>query len=262
MNEPTTLLSCQILGKTSFQFSSSGWESILRNLRFVFQKNCALTAADLENECPETTHFRCGKKCLSKHRLVDNVHDCVDDSDEIYNNSCALNDKYRIRCVFIRVRTYVDRCMLGVFVSSDYEGLKCNRQEEKLPHFPTLCDGYVERKELIDGAIETDETNCEEWLCDNQYTRCDRIWNCLNGADEIHCARRLCNNKDAHPCFLWNSSQPICLPISRAGDGIIDCVGATDERHLCRNEDDRIGYHRTAYRCWDNRTHDERMLSQ
>jgi hypothetical protein len=262
MNEPATLLSCQILGKTSFKFISSGWENVLRNLRPIFRKNCALTTADLENGCPETTHFRCGKKCLSKHRLVDYVQDCVDDSDEMYNNSCALNDKYRIRCAFDKFGKYVDVCVLGVFVSRGDGHGNCERQEEKLPHFPTLCDGYVEYKELIDGAIETDETNCEEWLCDNQYTRCDGIWNCLNGADEINCAHQLCKNKNAHPCFLWNSSQPICLPISRAGDGIIDCVGATDERHLCRNEDDGSGYQGTAYRCWENRTRDEQMPSQ
>jgi hypothetical protein len=262
MNEPTTLLSCQTLGNTSFKFDSTTWVTVVHDLRQIFRQTCALTAANVENECPETTHFRCGKKCLSKHRLVDNMRDCFDDSDEIYNNSCALNDKYRIRCAFNRGRTYVDGCMSRVFVSTTGEQLICSRQEEKLPHFPTLCDGYVEYKELINGAIETDETNCEEWLCDNQYTRCDRIWNCLNGVDEIHCFRQLCNNKNAHPCFSLNSSQPICLPISRAGDGIIDCVGATDERHLCRDEDNRAGYQGTAYRCWDNRTRNEQMTSQ
>ncbi len=153
--------------------------------------------------------------------------------------------------------------MLRVFMLDPNEKLICNNGEEKLPHFPTLCDGYVEYEELIDGrAIETDEANCEEWLCDNQYTRCDRIWNCRNGADEIHCTRPLCKNMNAHPCFLWNSSQPFCLPISRVADGIIDCVGATDERYLCKGEDDKSGYKGTGYRCWDNRTHDEQMTSQ
>jgi hypothetical protein len=88
MNEPITLLSCQILGKTSFTFTNRNiWSTMVRDLRRIFRRNCALTATEIENECPESTHFRCGKKCLSKHRLVDNVQDCVDDSDELYNNS-------------------------------------------------------------------------------------------------------------------------------------------------------------------------------
>jgi hypothetical protein len=263
INEPTTLLSCQMLGNTSFVFDSTAtWDAVLRTVRWVFRGHCALTAIDLENECPKTTLFRCGKRCLSKHRLVDNVRDCLDNSDEIYNNSCALNDKYRIRCASRRLGRYIDVCISGSFVIGGIEKFGCNKQKENLPHFPTLCDGYVEDQELINGTIETDETNCEEWLCDNQYTRCNRIWNCLNGADEIHCYRQLCSNQDAHPCFLWNRSLPICLPIFRAGDGIIDCLGATDERHLCRDEIDTEGYQETAYRCWDNRTRDEQMTSQ
>ena len=35
--------------------------------------------------------------------------------------------------------------------------------------------------------IETDETECEQWECNNIYTHCDEIWNCPNGEDEIGC---------------------------------------------------------------------------
>jgi hypothetical protein len=235
-----------------------------------------LTSTEIENECPESTNFRCGKKCLSKHRLVDNSIDCAGSIDELhrysdelydysnvfYNNGCALNDKYRIPCTFKRGLTNASVCMLRVFLSDIRTIFECNKTVGNLPDFPTLCDGYIEHGKLINGVIETDETNCEEWLCDNQYTRCDRAWNCRNGADEIHCGRLFCNNEDAYPCFLWNSSRPICLPISRADDGIIDCIGATDERYLCRDEDNRKGHQRFAYRCWNNRTRDEQIRNQ
>ena len=251
MNNSTTRLTCQVLSQTNFGSYSSSWASEMYRIGWGFRTYCALTIADLEKECPESTHFRCGKKCLSKHRLVDTMIDCVDRSDETYNDSCALNQKHRIRCMPLTNNLYADQCVPEVVGWHTFAAVQCNRIRN-LPHFPTLCDGYVEYTVIINGTIETDETNCEEWLCDNQYTRCDGIWNCRNGADEIHCSRALCNNKDAHPCFLWNSSQPICLPISRANDGVIDCMGATDERYLCADQIPQENeMERTRYRCWD-----------
>ena len=40
---------------------------------------------------------------------------------------------------------------------------------------------------VINGINETDETECEQWECNNIYTHCNGIWNCPNGADEIGC---------------------------------------------------------------------------
>jgi len=260
ISEPTTLVSCQIVNKI-ISPSIYNWDQMVRQLRPFFRQICASTATNVENDCPETTQFRCDKKCLSKHRLVDYQKDCEDNSDETYNQSCALNDKHRIRCTYLKNKVDLDGCMVPVFDVETSRATVCTT-DQKLPHFPTLCDRYTEYKEIINGEVETDETNCEEWLCDNQYTRCDGIWNCLNGADEIHCVHRFCNNKNAHPCLLWNSSQPICLPISRAGDGIIDCIGATDERHLCRESTDTDEFHDLMYRCWNNYTDDKQMTSQ
>jgi hypothetical protein len=258
VNKPSTLLSCQMINNISFVLHSGSWDFMLRNIRSAFQSNCALTMTDAENSCPETTQFRCGKKCLSKHRLVDNVRDCIDNMDETYNDSCGLNDKHRILCEFNRMGAYVDQCITRVFAINVRGELICT-EKNNLPHFPTLCDSYVEYTETINGTKETDETHCEEWLCNTQYTRCDDIWNCLNGEDEIDCPQNFCKNVKGHPCIVWNNSQAVCLPISRAGDGIIDCVGATDERHLCRDTHDN---YQTAYRCWNNHTNDEQITSE
>ncbi len=261
ISEPTTLLSCQIPSKIGFMIGFLRWEAMLQILQRISIRICASTKTDVQNDCPEATQFRCGKKCLSKHRLVDYRTDCIDDSDEEYNDSCVLNDKYRTLCTYQQNGVYVNICIKRVLALTPDGKLVCDNHQ-KLPHFPTLCDGYVEYHEIINREIETDETNCEEWLCDNQYTRCDGIWNCLNGADEIPCIRQFCNNENAHPCVLWNSSRPICLPISRAGDEIIDCVGATDERHLCRNNIDIERSQENMYRCQDSHNHDEQMTNQ
>jgi hypothetical protein len=56
--------------------------------------------------------------------------------------------------------------------------------------FPGICDGYTELPpNLIDGRNETDETECDDYPCNNTYTRCDGIWNCLDGADEVNCEK-------------------------------------------------------------------------
>jgi hypothetical protein len=247
-----------MINNISFLVSSRSWNDVLRPVTLAFQRNCALTMTDIENDCPETTQFRCGKKCLSKHRLVDIVRDCINNMDETYNGSCDLNDKHRIYCGSVKYAMYAERCVVRAFALNPERDLLCTVQN-KLPHFPTLCDIYVEYTETINGTKETDETNCEEWLCNNQYTRCDDIWNCLNGEDEMDCPQNFCKNVKAHPCIVWNISQSVCLPISRAGDGIIDCVGATDERYLCRD----IDFNGAAgYRCWNNHTNDEQIIKE
>jgi hypothetical protein len=127
----------------------------------------------------------------------------------------------------------------------------------KLPHFPTLCDGYVEYSEKIKGQVETDETNCEEWQCDNLYTRCDGMWNCPNGADESRCFHQVCKENYGYPCILPNTTELVCLPVSSANNGIIDCLGATDERHLCKKS---IG--KNMYRCQTNFTNNKQITNE
>jgi hypothetical protein len=172
MNEPSTLLSCQMINNISFLVTYGTWDVMLRSIRSAFQRNCALTMTDVENDCPETTQFRCGKKCLSKHRLIDNARDCIDNMDETYNDSCDLNDQRRMHCEFKRMVVYVERCIVRVFALNPEGELMCT-EKNNLPHFPTLCDSYVEYTDTINGTKETDETHCEDWLCNNQYTRCD-----------------------------------------------------------------------------------------
>ena len=77
--------------------------------------------------------------------------------------------------------------------------------------FPTICDGFQEllSNHDIQNQNETDETECEQWQCNNIYTHCDGIWNCPNGADEIGC--------DSSSILNCSSNHHICVsPINKS----------------------------------------------
>ncbi len=233
-------LSCQLESFFNYQRS---WNTIVRNFRRNTNERCSSIINRTENDCLDTIQFQCGNKCLSKHRLVDYFKDCYDNFDEQYNDSCALSDQYHRTCRDLEPGTNIMRCIPPVILRNSLEEF-C-KSTVRLPHFPTLCDGYEDYTE----ETETDETNCEKWQCDNQYTRCDGIWNCRNGADETRCSNPICNEIRGHPCILANTTELICLPVANADDGKIDCLGATDERHLCKESSLKT----YGYRCMDNK---------
>ncbi len=43
-----------------------------------------------------------------------------------------------------------------------------------------------------------------------------------------------------HDCISPVNNTFICLPIEKAGDGVVDCLGASDERQLCRKSHSRL----------------------
>jgi len=187
----------------------------------------------------------------------------MDNSDETFSNKCDLKDKFRRNCTFFRDN--ITRCAPKVLSPAIFprRSNPCLEKEEQEINFATLCDGFLQRSSIVAHRVqlnssgETDETNCEEWLCDNQYTRCDITWNCLNGADEAHCGFSSCKS-GYHPCLVAKNTENqsvadyVCLPLSRAGDGIIDCLGGTDERQFCHDADDFSTDVR--YLCRDNQT--------
>ena len=190
-------------------------------------------------QCPGTT------KLISKHRLVDGIADCFEGVDESFVDGCSLSHKHRFQCQSER------KCIARAAV---YDGVKdCAGEEDeihlekKLLPFHQFCNGFFDdERELIEGKNETDETNCEGWPCDNMYTRCDDAWSCLNGTDESKCPNRLCSH-DTLPCVLPFNFTIICLPIALVNDGIVHCVGASDERSYCRS----LTNGARPYKCWN-----------
>ena len=105
--------------------------------------------------------------------------------------------------------------------------------------FSQLCDGFQDNHP--DAENNTDESDCSinEWPCSNRYKKCNGVWNCPDGHDELGCgiggdSLVHCSLNRSHFCLNITTGHPLCLPQIKAGDGHIDCVGSTDERSFCR----------------------------
>jgi hypothetical protein len=192
-------------------------------------------------QCPGTTKY------ISKHRVLDGVPDCYNGIDEINIDTCQWNDKYRFKC------SSENKCLSPVLIRNSIKD--CHGGEDEFSNifkdklYQKLCNGYEHLSPiLIDGLNETDETHCEDWPCNNFYTRCDGAWHCPNGIDELNCRPTKCP-LDTHECVSPLTKKVMCLPLSQAGNGIVDCLGATDERSHCRLlRPDNTKFH---YRCWN-----------
>ncbi|UJR06888.1 hypothetical protein I4U23_011177 [Adineta vaga] len=211
------------------------------NLRNMFRAYF-LGLSDIYH-CNHSMMYQCNNsiKCISIHRLRDTIQDCPFNDDETFDGSCSLSDAYRrYACVVdgskvcfspLIIKNGIDDCTDGVDEREENVVLK-----HDYIYFQKICDGIEELLPIfIDGRYETDETECEHWLCNNTYTRCDQFWSCRNGADEVNCLPLTCANFE-HPCIFPNDTSKIsCLPITQAGNGIMDCLGGSDEPYHCHS---------------------------
>jgi hypothetical protein len=200
--------------------------------------------------CNKPSMYQClnSSKCISIFRLMDFTYNCPHMDDEnitTINNpdvvermkqtlfKCEATNKY-IHQNLLKDGT----CDCG-YIQYDWcedENLGLNEIRRNIS-FQIMCDGFVELASvLIDNRNETDETECEQWECNNIYTRCNRIWNCPNGADEAGCislSTLNCSSKH-HLCVSPHTNKLICLPMEKVNDGNINCLGASDEPTVCR----------------------------
>ncbi|CAF0857863.1 unnamed protein product [Adineta steineri] len=167
---------------------------------------------------------RNSSKFISVHRIMDDIQDCFHDDDEKYLNSCQLNHQHRVRC------PNTDTCWSPIL--KKYACLM-TEQEDNIP-FQRFCNGisqsiYYDKS----GQYYSDEFQCEEWVCNNMYARCDGYWACADGRDENNCSQTKCRSK-THACVDRLNFTVICLPYTRVNDGNDDCLGASDEQHECQ----------------------------
>ncbi|CAF1326178.1 unnamed protein product [Adineta ricciae] len=191
-------------------------------------------------QCNVSDMYQCENsiRCISVKYVQDKAYGCPngDDENESYNNSIILKEE-----------------SLGIQRTYSYELKTELRYIRQHISFQTICDGFQELAPIdIDGQNQTDETQCEQWQCDNIYTRCDGLWNCLNGDDEIGCNstfQQMNCSSDQHVCVSPHTNQLICISTVQANDGKEDCLGGIDEPALCRGM-----YHIDTikeFHCWN-----------
>ena len=229
------------------------------------------------NICNSVLMFRCpnSSKCISIYRVCNGYMDCFDGADElqcsIINGTCSPIESYALfkcplanRCISLSLygdnqcncpstETYF--CEDEPYTLCDWDNFnRCDQfayQSYIRTHisFPTICDGFQELHLInINGTFHSDESQCQYWKCNNMYTRCNGFWNCFDGSDEIGCNQSPLMNcsSNHHLCIQPVTFQLMCLPLEKANDGDIDCLGATDEPTKCRlntyEKDDRNFY--------------------
>ncbi|CAF4097641.1 unnamed protein product [Rotaria sp. Silwood2] len=202
--------------------------------------------------CNRSNMYQCinSLKCISMDHLLDAIIDCPKEDDEnithiidsrwtnTYKNlfKCEINNLY-IHQLLVKD----GRCQCLVDDTASW----CEDEDEdyaiarKKLLFQTVCNGPNDLIPInIDGQNRTDETECERWPCNNIYTRCDSIWQCSKGEDEIGCysfSTLNCSSRH-HLCVSFNTNQLECLPYDKVNDNNIDCVGGTDEPTICRKQ--------------------------
>ncbi|CAM4908616.1 unnamed protein product [Rotaria socialis] len=199
-------------------------EEIVNAVREKFRAR--LVIVDENNYCNCSTVYQCqnSKKCISKSRLLDDLVACPIGDDEPWNQSCSLSDRnHRFKCY----DEDHDKCF-ALLVYQDPKK-NCKYVEDERGEFGTtpseininmlfqnICDGKQDFPSiLIDGHYETDETDCQVW--------------------PLNCPPSTCPSLE-HSCVFPNDTSKIsCLPITRVGDNISDCLGTTDERkYFCQ----------------------------
>jgi hypothetical protein len=267
---------CQYLNQFPFFDPQMSINQIFSEVEFYFKQWCQSSELITTNEqnCSHSVLFHCKgtEKCISKYRLLDRNIDCYQSYDELLNESCSWNLSHRFYCPSDK------KCIPQIQIKDSI--IDCSEQEDELSInsqcvlnkqcdnemiiFSKICNGFTEISPIeIDDQNETDETNCQYWPCVTQYTKCDKVWNCYNGADELNCSYMIypynCSVHEHH-CILVDTIQQGeiidthisygCLPMQFIGDKHMNCLGSTDERDYCRQTyPDEVN---RRYRCWND----------
>ncbi|CAF3313636.1 unnamed protein product [Rotaria sp. Silwood2] len=225
------------------------------------------------NECKED-EYRChnGAQCLPLGFFRDGwtSKDYLDgiDEDEISINSQVNGDVSKLDCIRILTfpceerscrsthsfpcgdeechETYPENCLLNNSQHFPCESKKnflspdCISNQDSFVNeflwstFALLCDDIFYG---IYDDDENDESNCEWWPCYNPYTRCDTIFQCANGIDEMGCPNTNCSVNELK-CDVNDPANSQCIRQAYIYEKSINCS---------KDNTDEIIYRRLFY---------------
>ncbi|CAF0932387.1 unnamed protein product [Didymodactylos carnosus] len=254
---------CRSAEELKSRVADADWNEFLSEV-LLFFSSCSASRQLLNDTVCAQNLFKCNitNRCLSKHRVGDGYIDCFSRIDEKYSDTCELNFTNRFKCFNGKQcipRKYLsDRhsdCDDG---SDEYLSSTCNVVDSTtcqylqgaslisaIVNFQDICNG--DKLYLFSKDNDTDESECDEWPLVFEDITCDGVWNTVNGRDELDCGNRTIESNIAysvgkcktteHYCIKSTIETIECLPLEKAGDGVIDCLGASDERHMyCGSE--------------------------
>ena len=232
--------------------------------KFIAQLQNILSYCTLNCPVNNDNLFRCNasQQCLSPHRVLNGEDDCVGNEKEdekslrIWSSAlsecllCGLHEK--TKCIHRKQALTFGTQKLCAARTPILELLRCEIQGELGCRFirgevSTLQEYFVfqehcnlNTESITTVILEADRVACVErqYECNTRYGQCDCSWQCKSGEDELNCKERQTNpintgcKANEHYCYRpeINSIIRRCLHKSRINDGVIDCLGATDER--------------------------------
>ncbi|CAF1142465.1 unnamed protein product, partial [Rotaria magnacalcarata] len=169
-----------------------------------------------------------------------------ENDDDEYNRSCSLHNVHqRLQCRHERQNKCFSFSIVGDSIKDceDDTDEIIELEQHNAVHisFQKICDGFVDLLPLaIDGQYETDETNCKYWPCNNIYTRCNKLWNCKDGVDEMSCSHST-GSLNRNQCLFLNDTLNLsCSSINRTNE---------QKNYFVHRSNDSFEY---LY-CWNNK---------
>ncbi|GIX77853.1 97 kDa heat shock protein [Caerostris extrusa] len=208
----TDELSCDETPKTACQpneFRCSNGQCIDSSLKCDRKYDCQDGTDELscEPKTCEPNEFRCSNgQCIDSSLKCDRKYDCQDGTDEL---SCEPK-----ACQPMELR-----CTNGVNVLI----LILNgRLENMIVEMVQMSFHVVEPK-----ACQPNEFRCGNGQCIESSLKCDRKYDCQDGADELSCESKTCQSNE----FQCSNGQ--CIDSNLKCDRKYDCQDGTDAKLSC-----------------------------